>query len=515
MGYGLTITHHNFESADENIRFYLNAGLFLDDAFYYYKTALNFTNSGIASFDRINPTNGFHPLWFLICAPLVAILSPAHFLDSIIWIEILLYFSSAFFLVKAADVKQHRLLINIICISLMTSHYFTRINFNGLETSLFIFSISLALYSFRQYLNDKNWLPILASSLLIVFLSRLDGLLLTAIICLIIVYKKRWGDGLKIAVTVTFTALTYFILNQITIGEALPISGLTKEVYALSIHNAELQKGISQVSLWFNYFSWPTKNPYFLSVLLINLLAIPIYFYKKEYIGLSFSIFIVLKFIVYVIKYKSTAGFYLWYYSPDFIAAIYFIIYITNILLKKYNYKIILLILTFASLFHIRNEFLILRANMNHHFVRVHNIEKPFIGSDLDMYYLSSSLINDAKLPPKTIIGMHNSGVFGFFSDYRVVNMDGLINGKIRLSFNRKHPYDWLEYMDTAQPIDIYFDLIPPANVIAYSSPLAARGFSIHELTESNFEKFGFFSKPKDEFNLMLYSKPGFELRGN
>ncbi len=41
-----------------------------DDAFYYFKVAWNFTAGQGISFDGINPTNGFHPLWMVVCIPI-------------------------------------------------------------------------------------------------------------------------------------------------------------------------------------------------------------------------------------------------------------------------------------------------------------------------------------------------------------------------------------------------------------------------------------------------------------
>lgn len=40
-----------------------------DDAFYYFKVAQNIVTGQGVTFDGINPTNGFHPLWMLICLP--------------------------------------------------------------------------------------------------------------------------------------------------------------------------------------------------------------------------------------------------------------------------------------------------------------------------------------------------------------------------------------------------------------------------------------------------------------
>ncbi len=44
-----------------------------DDAFYYYKVAENVVAGRGLTFDGINPTNGFHPLWMLICLPVFAL----------------------------------------------------------------------------------------------------------------------------------------------------------------------------------------------------------------------------------------------------------------------------------------------------------------------------------------------------------------------------------------------------------------------------------------------------------
>ena len=43
-----------------------------DDAYYYYKVAQNISEGHGSTFDGINPTNGYHPLWMLICIPIFA-----------------------------------------------------------------------------------------------------------------------------------------------------------------------------------------------------------------------------------------------------------------------------------------------------------------------------------------------------------------------------------------------------------------------------------------------------------
>ena len=62
-----------------------------DDAYYYFKVAQNITEGHGSSFDGINATNGYHPLWMAICIP---IFSLARF-DLILPLRILLVVMAA------------------------------------------------------------------------------------------------------------------------------------------------------------------------------------------------------------------------------------------------------------------------------------------------------------------------------------------------------------------------------------------------------------------------------------
>src|SRR5512142_282457 len=44
-----------------------------DDAYYYFKVAQNISQGLGSTFDGIHSTNGYHPLWMLICVPIFAL----------------------------------------------------------------------------------------------------------------------------------------------------------------------------------------------------------------------------------------------------------------------------------------------------------------------------------------------------------------------------------------------------------------------------------------------------------
>jgi len=512
--YGLLITHHPFTNEMENIRFYLFSGMFIDDAFYYYKTALNAATIGSISFDSINPTNGFHPLWFLICLPLVSSLSQAVFLNLIIWIQLSFYFLSAFPLVRAIGLKKYSTLLTIFAISLLSTNYFLRTSINGLETSLYVFTLSWVLFAFRQYINTQKFSN-LVLAMSFCFLARIDAIFLIIIIIGIIFSRFKKNDAYKIAFVLGLEILIYCSYNFLTIGEVMPVSGLTKEIYSSYAHNVALAGGANLYGLWYQYLIEPLKNPYLLAVLGINLLSFPLFFYKKEYVGLAMSLFIILKFLIYVVNYKSSTGAYNWYYLPDFISTVYICIYLAAILLDKINKNFAKILLIIFSIYYVYDQYNLLAPNMNHHFARVHNASNPIVAGDLDMYFLAAKILNDGQLPKDTIIGMHNSGVFGFFSNYHVVNLDGLINGKKRLIFNRQYPYDWIRYVDEAQAIDAYLDFIPPDSIQPISKGMGERGFTAYQLTEKQFNKYGNLSMPStDAFLIFYYKGPQFNRLG-
>ena len=58
----------SFSKPDTLLNWYLT-----DDAFYYFKTAQNIAEGAGITFDGIAPTNGFHPLWLIICVPVFAL----------------------------------------------------------------------------------------------------------------------------------------------------------------------------------------------------------------------------------------------------------------------------------------------------------------------------------------------------------------------------------------------------------------------------------------------------------
>jgi hypothetical protein len=181
--------------------------LFSDDALYYAVIARNFSDGFGASFDKIEVTNGYHPLWLMVLS-FINKITPLKGFDGIVAVLVvclafyvcgILIYSQ---LLKKFNVSNNRILLFAISSILMcgTADF-------GQETSLYFLLLSIFVYLTVGYIKIdsakvmpiKNGLNIFLLTALIVF-SRLDAILLLLSFVVYFVISKQF----RIAATVTF-----------------------------------------------------------------------------------------------------------------------------------------------------------------------------------------------------------------------------------------------------------------------------------------------------------------------
>ncbi|MDB6136868.1 MAG: hypothetical protein JWM59_5111 [Verrucomicrobiales bacterium] len=220
-----------------------------DDSFYYYLTARNFVLGNGVSFDGINPTNGFHPLWMLALIPLYAVTGGDHDLSlRLVYILLLLLFSGSialtFRLLQAGTGKVPALLTLLVFINPVVFNLF----FNGLESALLIFLLLLLLnVAQRRDLVSPGMgfgNQALAGLLFgLLFLSRLDcafHLMALGLVALVVYRLPLWNPkelpslirsyGLLLLVFALVVA-PYFAWNLTANGHLSPLSGALKSSF--------------------------------------------------------------------------------------------------------------------------------------------------------------------------------------------------------------------------------------------------------------------------------------------
>ena len=180
---------------------FANSWFSRDDAFYYFKVAQNITGGLGSTFDGINLTNGYHPLWMVICIPIFAL---ARF-DLILPLRILVMVMAAFN--AATSVLIYRLVkSNFSQAAALLAAMFWAFNLYihnvvyefGLETPIAVFAVVLFVYKLSQFEKDWRAKPVttrqlvtLAFVAIIVMFSRLDLVFLAIIGGIWIIFRGK------------------------------------------------------------------------------------------------------------------------------------------------------------------------------------------------------------------------------------------------------------------------------------------------------------------------------------
>jgi hypothetical protein len=172
-----------------------------DDAYYYFKVAQNISEGHGTTFDGINPTNGYHPLWMLVCIPIFAL---ARF-DLILPLRVLILVLAG--LRAATSILLYHVLKKVIArpIAMLAALYWAFDYYihwtayqQGLETGLAAFCLVLFLYLLQRFERDRVTEPIkwthvatLALAAALVTFSRLDLVFLAGLFGLWIVFRRE------------------------------------------------------------------------------------------------------------------------------------------------------------------------------------------------------------------------------------------------------------------------------------------------------------------------------------
>src|SRR3970282_1566041 len=129
-----------------------------DDAYYYFKVAQNISEGHGSTFDGINQTNGYHPLWMLVCIPIFAL---ARF-DLILPLRVLLLVMSGLSVVTG--ILLYRLIGRVFTPALggiaalfwgFSWDVLNTLYQNGLESGIAAFFLVLLVYKLFEF--EASW----------------------------------------------------------------------------------------------------------------------------------------------------------------------------------------------------------------------------------------------------------------------------------------------------------------------------------------------------------------------
>jgi len=232
------------------------AGFLSDDAFYYLKIARHIAEGRGSTFDGLHPTNGYHPLWMLVVVAVTA-LAPAGLVPPALAVIVLSVGMGLATLALVARVVGRYLAPGLAAVGVAACLLPIALigMTNGLETGILM--LSLAVWAWASLAGGLHrpgagpgaafWFGLLLG---VVFLARLDSafLVITAGGLLaasgliagqgparILARLSAVGAGGAVA------ALPYFAWNLLRFGHLAPISGAVKSSFPELRHHLDLR----------------------------------------------------------------------------------------------------------------------------------------------------------------------------------------------------------------------------------------------------------------------------------
>lgn len=419
-----------------------------EDGYYYFKIAQQMAHGAGSTFDGLHPTNGYHPLWLLCLTPIFRFIpDPNMALTAGILLQgvfmaagvVLLYITARRTIGRSAASLSTLLWLGLaypLCLS-------------GLEFSLHALGVlaiaCLYVGAFGKEMPRRP-APYLALGLIVslAFLARLDTLLLAGILGLFLVCRERragWTRGsrtrlLAFGLPILATCLLYAGVNAWLFGHPLPISGVVKREWSLTL--------LAQDPLYRSHGWLTAKGALLLQPLRRLREQWPLAAGAFLVPGLSlaaagnrrslrwgrlwrawqpygpFALFSALQLLSTVLIYHGDLSFKPWYYvaQPWLAALLVGIIFDRGagwlIRWREASWLPGALLLLIWSVIP-----LAIGISVKQRVQRARLIRDPLY---------DAALWARGHLPPDAVIGSWNAGTIGFISGRRVVDLDGLVN---------------------------------------------------------------------------------------
>lgn len=424
---------------------YIATTLTNDDAYYYLQTAWNIKQLGFPTFDGLHATNGVQFLWFWIVT-LAAWLAPTKAALLHVSLMITFLFNAACYLIiwqLGQALQRPVLALYLACFWFFLS-FGSGIYSIGMENSLhalIFWAVVWQATTFLMRAQHHQRPQLLQLTILLIFnvWTRLDGAIFSIILygsCLFYAFyteifnvsRRRDLVGVVISGGITLLGLAIqMIIFQWMGGSILPVSTLVKQSW----------------SNWDNVWS-SVALPIIGIMIVLGLIAVRLFkLYDPEQKLAAFKVVWYSLLVGVIFHLISTAGvdayrWYLWYLSPAYIFWIItisliidgFVRLITSRLISKTS---LLLPITVCLLIFTAAGFLFVLR----------------LATPVPLYvtrYQAAQWMAE-NLPANSVCASWNAGQIGFFSERRVINLDGLIND---IDYYRRvllGPFTWVDYI--------------------------------------------------------------------
>ena len=429
----------------------------LDDAFYYYQIARNFADGQFSTFDGINRTNGYHPVWMLLITPFYWVFDPETALFGIKAFEIMLVAGGVSLIALAARLARLPwILLFAVPPALYGRDAFT-VGMEAAAALFFLGALFLAVILFVRKPCRWAWplalvafvLPWVRLEYVAISLAVTGALLLAEIAGTDGEWKVRLAPRTLVRresftpfLSSCFGIATYFAWNGFVFGGLVPVSGAAKMYYRQPEYDfVENMRGIVNI---ISYHVGPGVLPAVLEIGFYILLLREFNSRLQIRDGRLTLAFLICVFGLglghaaqmmqsILTMSEGNLSYSRWYYVPAYLmmalvvpVRCYVAIHVFRGLCADRSQlvwrtsKPLILAIGAIALF----------ANTNFA-ERWRFIDASSESLHTDSWILShyaNALVINRLLPENSVIGVWDAGVVGYTSDFPVVELNGLVN---------------------------------------------------------------------------------------
>lgn len=216
-------------------------GLFDDDAFYYFGVARHLAGGDGSTFNGLDLTNGYHPLWLLMLVPVFSLADSHTALIAVTLVSFAVFVGAARQIDRIGALSARPVLTLAWATPLLvTGTAGPSFFFSGMETGLLLLGL---LWLAATWLASDGftapWFGVSAALatgtlMALTVLARLDAVFPMALLGLLALrtwHRKGlpWARlGVALAAVPALALSVYLLVNQVVFGTPLPVSGQAK-----------------------------------------------------------------------------------------------------------------------------------------------------------------------------------------------------------------------------------------------------------------------------------------------
>ena len=445
----------------------------IDDGFYYLQVSRNIARGHGSTFDRINPTNGYQPLWAGLLVPIFWVTdSAAAGLALTLVLATLLGAISIFLfylaLLRLAGLAPALLTTALFCLN----PYYLQLLQGGLETPALFVCLAALLYFWSRraaaLLAGRRRAALTFGLLLgLTVLSRVDVAIALLPLALVVAlwppgsWRLRLRRTLWVGLAGALPTVPYVLWNLLTQGSPVPVSGLVKRWVVATYQNS--QRLFEQTEQWrglartMDLLSFPhglhrgqaignilpalLLPTILLALLLARLLWRPRINRERRSTPLLLATIVgVAAHAAYMyFGYRSCSHWNYHYFFPLALLYTVLLALVLPLLVADFGRLVDLTFGRFAFVQRVAALLAVLlvlpvigytaKKGLNGAEARYREMQQPAARSFRKSRYDAALYLRES-FPPETVLGAWWAGTIGYFSDRRVVNLDGVINSR-------------------------------------------------------------------------------------